>query len=120
MLSPRARRAPGLDGPGAPAAPRPRAGVLVLSFGGPRPGARLSWVLLTALAVVAPGCLAVALPRDTNFSGAPGAGGAGPEAPPDQEVQDFCEAADRRAAEKRALASAVIEGRLPLLQAAAR
>jgi hypothetical protein len=35
-------------------------------------------------------------------------------------VQDLCEAADRRAAEKRALASAVIAGRLPLVQAAAR
>jgi hypothetical protein len=62
----------------------------------------------------------VALTPDTNFSGAPGAGAAGPEAPPDQEVQNLCAAADRRAAAKRALASAVIEGRLPLLQAAAR
>jgi hypothetical protein len=62
----------------------------------------------------------VALTRDTNFSGAPGAGGAGPETPPDRAVQNLCEALDRRSAEKRALASAVIEGRLPLLQAAAR
>jgi hypothetical protein len=62
----------------------------------------------------------VALTRDTNFSGAPGAGGAGPEAPPDQAVQNLCEAVDRRSDEKRALARAVIEGRLPLLQAAAR
>jgi hypothetical protein len=80
----------------------------------------LSWVLLTALAVVAPCCLAVALTRDTNCSGAPGAGDAGPEAPPDQAVQNLCEAADRRSAEKRALARAVLAGRLPLPQAAAR
>jgi hypothetical protein len=35
-------------------------------------------------------------------------------------VQELCEGADRRAAEKRALARAVIAGRLSLLQAAAR
>jgi hypothetical protein len=120
MRSPFARRAPRPDGPGAPAAPRPRAGVLVLPFSGPRPGARFNWALLTALAVVAPCCLAVALTRDTTFSGAPGTGGAGPEAPPDQAAQNPCEALDRRAAEKQALARAVIEGRLPLLPAAAR
>jgi hypothetical protein len=35
-------------------------------------------------------------------------------------VQDLCEAVDRRADQKQALAIAVIEGRLPLPQAAAR
>jgi hypothetical protein len=35
-------------------------------------------------------------------------------------VQDLCEAADRRAAEKQALARAVIAGRLPWPKAAAR
>jgi hypothetical protein len=92
----------------------------VLSFGGPRGGARFYWALLTALAAIASCYLAVALTPDTNFSGAPGAGAAGPGAPPDQEVQNLCEGADLRVAKKRALASAVIEGRLPLLQAAAR
>jgi hypothetical protein len=81
MRSPRARRAPRLNGPGALAAPRPRAGVVVLSVSGPRPGARFYWVLLTALAAVACYYLAGALSPDTNFSGAPGAGSEGPEAP---------------------------------------
>src|SRR5262249_26165398 len=73
MLSPLALRARPLDRPGAPAAPRQRAGVLVLSFSGPRFGMPFLWVLLMLLATGATCYLAVALSRDTNFSGAPAA-----------------------------------------------
>jgi hypothetical protein len=92
----------------------------VLSFRGPRPDVPFLWFLLIALAAVASCYLAVALSRDTNISEGPGADGTGPQAPPDEEVHNLREAVDRRAAEKSALAREVIEGRLPLLQAAAR
>jgi hypothetical protein len=79
MLSPRARRARRLDGPGAQAAPRPRAGVLVLSFGGPRRGALIRWVLMTALATGASCCLALAVAWRSDTWTSPDLAAADPE-----------------------------------------
>jgi hypothetical protein len=61
--------------------------------------------------------VAAAVLRDTTFLAVPGAD-SGPQAA-DLELQDLCKAIDQRAAEKDALAGEVIEGRLPLRQAAA-